>query len=133
MVAQISIRVDSSEVTEAFDELTSKESNSALQRATKKAGNYLAGKARSEAPPKPRRLRRTLRARNAKRDKPGTVVSAKHRLNPIVQQGTKDRFTRSGAFRGRTEANPFMARTADRYDRQALDIAEEELGDQLDL
>lgn len=133
MVANISIRVDASEVTEALDELTSRESTSALQKATKKAGNYLAGKARAEAPAKPRKLKRSIRARNARRDKPGTVVSARHPLNPIVQHGTAPRFTRSGAFRGRIEANPFMRRTADRFDREALDIAERELGDQLDL
>src|SRR5688500_4016606 len=133
MVASIQVRVDSAEVTEALDDLTDRESRGALQKATKKAGNFLAGKARPEAPAHPRKLKRSVRARNAKRDKPGTVVSGRHRLSPIVQGGTKDRFTKSGGFRGRITANPFISRTADRYDDQALRIAEDELEKQLDL
>lgn len=127
------IRVDSKEVTEALDDLGSRDTSKTLQKALKKSGNFLAAKARAEAPRKPRKLRSSVRARNAKRDKPGVVVSARHRLSPIVQHGTKDRFTKSGAFRGRITANPFISRTADRYDDAALDIAEQELSKQLDL
>jgi hypothetical protein len=127
------IRVDSSEVTEALDDLSSRDTSNALKKATKKAGNFLAGKARAEAPPKPRRLKPTVRARNARRDRPGSVVSARHRLNPIVQGGTKDRYTRAGAFRGRIRPNPFIERTADRWDDEALRIAEAELEAVLDL
>jgi hypothetical protein len=129
----LQLKVDSKEVTEALDELTAKDTKGALQKAVKKAGNFLAGKARAEAPPHPRKLKRSVRARNAKRDKPGAVVSGRHRLSPIVQGGTKDRFTKSGAFRGRITANPFIARTADRYDDEALRIAEDELERQLEL
>lgn len=127
------IRVDSHEVTEALDELTSRDTSKALQKAVKKAGNFVAGKARAEAPLRPRRYKSTIRARNAKRDRPGVVVSAKHRLNPIIQGGTKDRYTKSGAYRGRIRPNPFMTRTADRYERATLDVAEKELGNVLDL
>lgn len=131
MPQALTITVDAAEVTEALDELTGRESKAALQKATKKAGNFLAGKARPNAPKRPRKMRSATRARNAKRDKPGTVVSTRHRLSPIFQNGTVDRFTRSGAFRGRIEANPFIARTADQYGDAALDIAERELADQL--
>lgn len=132
-MASVTIKVDSREVTQALDELSSKDTKGALQKATKKAGNFLAGKARAEAPKKPRKLRSSVRARNAKRDKPGAVVSGRHRLSPIIQHGTKDRFTKAGAFRGRITANPFISRTADRYDDEALRIAEDELEKQLDL
>jgi hypothetical protein len=132
-MADVSVKVDSKAVTEALDNLDPKATKSALQKGLKKSGNFLAGKARPEAPRRPKKLRSSTRARNAKRDKPGVVVSAKHRLNPIVQGGTKDRFTRSGAFRGRIQANPFISRTADRYDEEALRIAETELGKALDL
>lgn len=127
------IRVDSREVTEALDNLSAKDSRGAIQKALKKAGNFLAARARAEAPTKPRKLKRSIRARNAKRDKPGVVVSGRHRLSPIVQHGTKDRYTKAGAFRGRITANPFITRTADRYDGQALGMVEDELEKQLDL
>ena len=129
----LTVKIDSREVTEALDELTGRESKGALQKAVKKAGNYLAGKARAEAPAKPRKLKRSIRARAAKRDKPGVVVSGRHRLSPIVQHGTQDRFTKSGAFRGRIRPNPFISRTADRYDDEALRVAEAELDRQLEL
>jgi hypothetical protein len=133
VMADVTVKVDSSEVTAALDKLDPRETKGALQKGLKKAGNFLAGKARPEAPRRPRKLRSSTRARNAKRDKPGVVISAKHRLNPIVQGGTRPRFTRSGAFRGRIEANPFISRTADRYDEEALRVAETELGKALDL
>ena len=132
-MANVTIKVDSSEVTKALDELSSKDTRSALQKAVKKAGTFLAAKAKAEAPKKPRKFRGMTKARNARRDKPGSVVSTRHRLSPIFQQGTKDRFTRSGAFRGKIQANPFIARTADRWGDAALDVAERELDHQLDL
>jgi hypothetical protein len=133
MVAGISISVDSREVVEALDKLSSRDTSKSLQRALKKGGNFLAGRTRAEAPGKPRRYKSKIRARNAKRDKPGVVVSAKHRLNVIIQGGTRDRYTRSGAYRGRIKANPFVTRTADRYGDEALDIAERAISDELDL
>ena len=133
MASGASIKVDAHEVTEALDELTGRESKAALQKAVKKAGNFLAQRARPNAPKHPRKMRNMTRARAAKRDKPGAVVSTRHRLSPIVQQGTVNRFTKSGAFRGRVEANPFIARTADQYDDQALGIAEKELASQLKI
>lgn len=129
----LQVRIDSREVTEALDELDGRQTKGALQKAVKKAGNFLAGKARPEAPPRPRKMRTNTRARNAKRDKPGAVVSTRHRLSPIFQHGTVDRFTKSGAFRGRITANPFISRTADRYQNEAMRIAEDELERQLEL
>lgn len=127
------IRVDSKEVTDKLDELSAKDSRGAIQKSLKKAGNFLAGRARAEAPARPRKLKSSVRARNAKRDKPGVVVSGRHRLSPIIQHGTKDRYTKAGAYRGRIKPNPFITRTADRYDEQALRMVEDELGKQLDL
>lgn len=127
------IRVDTKEVTDALDQLDSRDSSKALQAAVKKGGNYIAGKARPEAPVRPRRYRSTIRARKAKRDRPGVIVSAKHRLNVIIQGGTKDRYTKSGAYRGRIRANPLMTRVADRHGDAALDHAQRALDDVLDL
>lgn len=73
------------------------------------------------------------RARAARRDKPGSVVSTRHRLSPIFQKGTVDRFTKSGAYRGRIQANPFIARTADQWGDEAHDVAVREIAKTLDL
>lgn len=128
------IRVDSAEVTEALDELDGKATAKVLQRATKKAATFLAQRARPKAPVgKTRRLRKSITARAAKRDKPGSFVTARAPHRHLVQQGTADRFTRSGAFRGRMTPNPFIAETADQYDDQALRIAEAEIEKSLDL
>jgi hypothetical protein len=127
------VRIDDKEVLDALDDLSGRESSKALQTAVKKGGNYIAGKARPEAPLRPRRYRSTIRARAAKRDKPGVVVSAKHWLNVIIQGGTKDRYTRAGAYRGRIRPNPFMTRVADRHGNAALDQAERALDDALKL
>ncbi|MCA1788439.1 MAG: hypothetical protein LC667_00900 [Thioalkalivibrio sp.] len=129
----VTVRINDDEVMDALDKLDPRGSKKALQKATKKGGNYLAQKARPEAPKRPRRMRTMTRARNAKRDKPGTVVSTRHKLSPIFQQGTVERFTKSGAYRGRIEANPFIARTGDRYGDEALDIAVSELDDLLEI
>jgi hypothetical protein len=132
-MGDIVVKVDDREVMKALDKLDVKDANQTLIRGLKKAGNYLAGKARTEAPAHPRKLRSKLRARKARRDRPGIVVSAKHKLNPIIQEGTVQRHTKSGANRGRIKPNPFITRTADKYGDHAMDIAEDAIGKALDL
>ncbi len=127
------VKVDSSEVTAALDELDAKGTKQALQKATKKGATFLAQKARPEAPRKTGKLRKSVTARAAKRDKPGSFVTARAPHRHLVQQGTAARFNKSGAYRGRMTANPFIARTADRHGNAALDIAERALSDELDL
>lgn len=129
----VRVEVDSREVVQALDDLADRDAKRTMQKATKQAGNFLAGKARAEAPKRPRKMRSSTRARAAKRDRPGSVVSARHRLSPIFQHGTRDRFTKSGAFRGRIQANPFISRTADQWGDEALDVAEREIAKALDL
>ena len=132
-MADVRVEVDASEVIQALDDLADRDAKRTMQKATKQAGNFLAGKARPDAPRRPRKMRSSTRARAAKRDKPGSVVSARHRLSPIFQHGTRDRFTKSGAYRGRITANPFISRTADRYGDEALDVAEQEIAKALEL
>ena len=129
----LTVKVDATEVIQALDDLADRDAKRTMQKATKQAGNFLAGKARPNAPPRPRKMRSATRARAAKRDKPGTVVSTRHRLSPIFQNGTVDRFTKSGAFRGRIQANPFIARTADQWGDEALTVAEREIAKALEL
>lgn len=129
----LDIKVDAHEVVDALEKIDPRDAKRTMQKAMKQAGNFLAGKARAESPPHPRKMRSKTRARNARRDKPGIVVSARHPLSPIVQYGTVERFTKSGAFRGRIEANPFITRTADQWSDEAVRIAEDELEKALDL
>ena len=127
------IEVDDRAVINALDNLADRDAKKSMQKATKVAGNFLAQRARPNAPKHPRRMRSLTRARAAKRDKPGAVVSTRHRLSPIFQQGTVPRFTKSGAYRGRIVANPFIARTADQYGDEALNVAERELSRLLEV
>ena len=129
----VTVKIDAREVIETLDDLADRDARKTMAKATKQAGNFLAGKARPEAPSRPRKMRTMTRARAAKRDKPGSVVSTRHRLSPIFQNGTVDRFTKSGAFRGRIRANPFIARTADQWGDEALDVAEREIAKALEL
>lgn len=129
----IDIRVDASEVIATLDDLADRDATRTMQKATKKAGTFLARKARPEAPKKTGRLRKSVTTRAAKRDKPGSYVTARAPHRHLVQQGTANRFTKAGAFRGRMTANPFIARTADQYGDDALQIAEQEIAKALDL
>ena len=129
----MTVKVDAHEVIDALEDLEPRAAHKTVERALKKVGNFLAGKARAAAPSRPRKMKSKTRARNAKRDKPGSVVSARHALSPIVQHGTRDRFTRSGAFRGRIEANPFITRTADEWGDEALDKVDDEIAKALEL
>lgn len=132
-MADITVSVDARDVLEALDRLDRAEANRRVYAGLKKAGNWMAGRARSQAPDHPRKLKSTIRARKARRDRPGVVVSARHPLNVIVQGGTKDRYTKSGAYRGRIKPNPFITRTANAYEDSALDMAEDAIGDALEL
>lgn len=132
-MGELSFTVDDRDVIKALDKLDRAQGEKTVMTGLKKGGNFLAGKARGEAPAHPRRYKRTIRARKAKRERPGVVVSARHRLNVIIQGGTKQRHTKSGANRGRIKPNPFITRTADRYGEKAMDIAENAIGDALDL
>lgn len=128
------IRVDAEEVTKALDALDSKQSAKALKAAVRKAGNFLKPKVKAEAPKRTGKLQKSVRAKTKKtRDGFSSIVApfAPHRH--LVIQGTNERFNRAGAFRGRMTANPFVDRAADRYENEAIRIAERELADQLDL
>ena len=129
----VTVRINDDEVLDALDRLDPRGSKRALQKATKKAGTFLARKARPEAPRKSGRLRKSVTTRAAKRDKPGSYVTARAPHRHLVQLGTRDRFNKSGAFRGRMPANPFIARTADNWGDQALDEARDDIVKALEL
>lgn len=130
------IRVDTDEVTKALDQLDGPESKKAIKAAVRKAGMFLKPKVKSAAPVKTGLLKRKVGARvkpNRGRDGYYSVVTSFARHRHLVIGGTADRYTRSGAFRGRGTPNPFIERVADSHEDQALRIAEEELARQLDL
>jgi HK97 gp10 family phage protein len=136
-VSDIEIRVDADEVTRALDNLDSKQSANAIKAAVRKAGQFLKPKVKAEAPKGPTgNLRKKVGSRvkrSRQRDGYYAAVRSFARHHHLVVQGTGDRFTKSGAFRGRMPANPYIDRAADAWENQAIDVAEQELARQLDL
>lgn len=133
----LDIRIDADEVTRALDKLDSRESAGALKGAVRAAGKFLKPKVKAEAPKGPTgNLRKKVGSRVKKGRRSGDYFSAVRSFAPhhhLVVQGTNDRFTRSGAFRGRMPTNPYVDRAADKWEDTAISIAEQELIRQLDL
>lgn len=134
----LEIRVDADEVTRALDNLDKRQSTKAIKAAVKKAGQFLKPKVKAAAPKGPTgNLRKKVGSRVKKSRRSSadyysvTTSFARHRH--LVIQGTRDRFTRSGAFRGRMPANDFVGRVADANEDAAIRVAQEELLRQLDL
>lgn len=134
----IEIRIDADEVTRALDNLDKRQSTKAIKAAVKKGGQYLKPKVKAAAPVGPTgNLRKKVGSRVKKSRKDAnsyysvTTSFARHRH--LVIDGTRDRFTKSGAFRGRMPANDFVARVADAHEEGAIHAAQEELLRQLDL
>lgn len=134
----LEIRVDADEVTRALDKLDKRQSVKAIKAAVKAGGKYLKPKVKAAAPVGPTgNLRKKVGSRVKKSRKDAnsyysvTTSFARHRH--LVIQGTKDRFTRSGAFRGRMPANDFVGRVADANEDAAIRAAQAELLRQLDL
>ena len=140
-MSNVEIRVDSRAVMEALDKLDSRESGKALKAAVAKGGRFLKGKMKPEAPKaerskNPGHLRKKVGVRTRKSKRHAgfyTAVRSFARHHHLVVAGTKDRFTKSGAFRGRMPTNGYVDRTADQWENAALDVAERELANQLDL
>ena len=135
-MSNVEIRVDSREVTEALDRLDGRESAKALKAAVRKAGQFLKPKVKAEAPKASGMLRKKVGSRVKKSRRHDGWYAAVRSFAPhhhLVVAGTKDRFTKSGAFRGRMPTNGYVDRTADRWENAALDVAERELANQLDL
>ena len=139
MSAEVKITVDSSEVLAALDALEDRDATKVMATATRKGATLLAQKARPMAPvgrkPKPaaKRLKRSISARAAKRDKPGAVVVVRAPHRHLVLRGTGERFHANGKSVGAMPANPFIDRAADLYGDAALDRAMDEIASQLGL
>jgi hypothetical protein len=102
----------------------------------KKGGQFLKGKMKPEAPKASGMLRKKVGSRVKKsRGKDGFYAAVRSFAphHHLVVAGTRDRFTRNGAFRGQMPPNGYVDRTADRWENAALDAAEQELAAQLDL
>lgn len=106
MTTSVDVKVDASAVQAALDQLDDRNANAAIGRAAKKGATFLAQKARPEAPvgkkskPAKQRLRRTISARGAKRDKPGAVVVVRAKHRHLVIRGTAERFTKAAPAAG---------------------------------
>ena len=132
----LDVRIDAREVTEALDKLDSKGSAKALKAAVRKGGQFLKGKMKPEAPKASGMLRKKVGSRVKKSRGRDGFYAAVRSFAPhhhLVVAGTRDRFTKSGAFRGRMPANSYVDRTADQWENAAIEAAERELAAQLDL
>lgn len=132
----VEIRVDAKEVTEALDKLDAKGSATAIKAAVRKGAQYLKPKMKVAAPKDKGTLRKKVGFRVKKGRQSGDVYAAIRSFAPhhhLVVEGTRQRFTRSGASRGRMPAQPYVDRVAGQHGDAALRIAEAELIRQLDL
>lgn len=134
----LEIRVDTDEVTAALDELDRKASRKVIQGGIRKAMQYLKPPMKAEAPRGPTGNLRKKVGYRVRRSRKGTgdyygVVRSFARHHHLVVAGTKERFTKSGAFRGVMPTNDYVSRVADRSEDTALSIAENEIARQLGL
>lgn len=133
------VKVDSSEVLKALDGLADRDATKVMTKATKKGATFLAGKTRPLAPvgkktkPAKERLKRTISARGAKRDKPGAVVVVRAPHRHLVIRGTAERFHASGKSVGVMPSDPFVDKAADMHGDAALERAMNEIATQLGL
>jgi hypothetical protein len=133
----LDIRIDADEVTRALDKLDKRGSQKALKAAVRAGGKYLKPKVKAAAPKgATKNLSKKVGSRVKKGRKSGDYFAAVRsfaRHHHLVVQGTRPRFTRNGAFRGRMPANDYVDRVADAHEDAAIRAAEEELVRQLDL
>lgn len=131
------IRIDADEVTRALDKLDKRESGKALKAAVRKGGQYLKPKVKAEAAKgRTGQLCKKVGSRVKKGRRSGDYFAAVRsfaRHHHLVVAGTKERFTRSGAFRGSMPPDPYIDRAADQHEEGAIRAAEQELVRQLDL
>ena len=135
----LSITIDADEVTKALDELDKRGSTKAVKAAVRKSAQFLKPKVKGAAPRQKGAKGGTLQKKVGYRTKKGrggdyySVVRSFAPHHHLVVDGTRERYTRSGAFRGVMPSNSFVTQVANANEDQALRIAEEELARQLDL
>lgn len=110
-----------------------------LQKATTASAKFLKPKAQANAPRRTGKLRRSISATQAKRERPAAIVKARPKVawyRHFVIKGTKPHRIRFPDQKARgvpksegniehpgAKANPFIDRTSDQYGRQALEVA----------
>lgn len=112
--------------------------NKTLQKGTDAGGKFLKPRVKAAAPRRTGRLRKAISSRKA-RGRPATIVYARAKVafyRHMVIGGTRPHRIRFPDQKARgtpksqgnirhpgAKANPFIERTADHYERAALDIA----------
>jgi hypothetical protein len=128
------------EVQQALQKASGPTLRKTLQKGTNAAGKFLEPKMRTEAPRRTGRLRRSIKASVAKRQKPAAIVKARPKIahyRGFVIQGTKPHRIRFPDQRAAgvpksmgniqhpgARANNFVERVGERYDDEAVRIAE---------
>ena len=118
-----------------------------IQKSTNAGAKFLKPKAKGEAPKRTGLLRKSITSGQAKQNRPASIVKVgkKAFYDHMVIGGTKPHRIRfpdqvaagvpkwQGNIRHPgAKADPFFDRTADRYGREALDVVERTLAQELD-
>jgi hypothetical protein len=134
------IRVEgATELLKAMEKVEPGPLRKTLQRGTNAGGKYLKPKVQAAAPKRTGRLRKSISTRQARRNRPATVIGARPKVafyRHMVIGGTKAHRIRfpdqkaagvpksDGNIRHPgARANPFIERTADAKGDEALDLA----------
>lgn len=123
------------EVLEVLDRLEPKAANKVLGKATAEAAKKVL-KPAVKAETKWAHAKRGVRAGAARKEKPAGIVKYDAKRVPDrhwMLHGTKKRFTKKGANRGRMVGDPIISRVADANDDRALDVVAKYLETHLDL
>jgi hypothetical protein len=146
----VSVDIDvrgADELRRELEKVMGPELKKTLQRATNASGKFLKPFVQAAAPRRTGRLRRSISSRQARRNRPATVITARPRIayyRHMVIDGTRAHRIRfpdqkavgvaksQGNIRhpGAT-ANPFIGRAASQHEQAAFDVARRIIDEEL--
>lgn len=135
------------ELKAELDKAVGPELKKTLQRATNASGKFLKPKVQAAAPRRTGKLRRSISSRQARRNRPATVITARPKVafyRHMVIGGTKPHRIRfpdqkaAGVSKADgniahpgARANPFIDRAADQWEDEAFVIARRIIDEEL--
>lgn len=125
------------EVIRAMEHIVSKDVVKVLRTAVTKGSRIVAAKIRAAAPiGKTKRLRKSVSVRSPKRKRKGEAVAKLAKVRAphahLIEQGTKQRRTKSGANRGLVTPRPFSRRAFRAAQGEAVQKVEAEIKSGID-
>lgn len=135
------------EVQRSLDRVSGAPMKRTLQKATNASAKFLKPLVQAEAPRKTGKLRKSISAGQAKRGRPASIVKARPKIayyRHMVIGGTKPHRIRfpdekragipktQGSIRHPgAKAQPFIDRIAQRYEREAVDVARRVIAEEM--